>query len=366
MKKVLFLGQLPPPYMGPSMATEIILNSSLNNEFELIHMDTSDHRDLKFLSKFDYENVSLALKQYTKLIYLILTKRPDIVYIPISQTTLGYLRDVPFIIISKVFGRKVVCHLRGGYFHKWYESTNSMMRWIVRCTHSLVDGQIVLGEKLKWLFNNIIPEKKIFVVPNGRDFEFSFNSNKEANKVKILYLSNLIRTKGVLDVLLAVPEVYKIHKNIEFIFAGSERDTEVKKEIDQFLYKNGYLPVRFIGPIHGKEKYSLYEISDIFTFPTYYIMEGHPWVIIEAMAAGLPIITTNHAAITESVKDGVNGFIVEKQNPKQIAEKIIYLIENPDIRKKMGEASRRLYLENFTEEKMVERMKKAFEYVLAA
>ena len=83
------------------------------------------------------------------------------------------------------------------------------------------------------------------------------------------------------------------------------------------------------------------------------------------MAAGLPIISTDQGAITESVIDGVNGFIVEKQNPQQIAEKIKFLIENPELKKKMGKESRRRYEENFTEEKMVERLTQAFNAVLS-
>ena len=85
---------------------------------------------------------------------------------------------------------------------------------------------------------------------------------------------------------------------------------------------------------------------------------------IEAMGAGLPIVSTDRGAITESVIDGKNGFIVGQKNPLQIAEKIKYLINNPEQRKKMGEESRRLYLENFTEDKMIARLSQTFNVVL--
>jgi glycosyltransferase involved in cell wall biosynthesis len=147
---------------------------------------------------------------------------------------------------------------------------------------------------------------------------------------------------------------------------GSWSHREAKKEIQDFLNSHDGLPIIVKGPLTGKAKWDLLFSSDIFILPTYYPAEGHPWVIVEAMAAGLPIITTDQGAITESVKDGVNGFIVEKRNPHQIAEKIKFLIEHPEIRKKMGEESRRLYLENFTEEKMVERLSHAFNSVLAS
>jgi glycosyltransferase involved in cell wall biosynthesis len=87
-------------------------------------------------------------------------------------------------------------------------------------------------------------------------------------------------------------------------------------------------------------------------------------VAVEAMAAGLPIISTDQGAIVESVIHGENGFIVESHNPHQIAEKIKFLIKNPDAREKMGAESRKKYLENFTEGKMVERLHEVFEKVM--
>ena len=85
-------------------------------------------------------------------------------------------------------------------------------------------------------------------------------------------------------------------------------------------------------------------------------MEGHPWVIVEAMASGLPIITTDQGCIKESVIDGENGFIIPKRDPDSIAEKIIHLIEQPELRERMGKKSRQLYEANLTEEHFVQRM----------
>jgi len=363
LHKIIILGSIPPPYIGPNVATKIILNSELKKKFNLIHLDTSDHRDLSALGAIDFINLYLALKHYSFLIWMIITRRPGVVYIPLSQTTLGYLRDGGFILISKLFRRKVICHLRGGNFKNWFNSTNVVMRSFVRIVHSLVDGQIVLGEKLKHLFYGIISDKKIHVVPNGGNFDINYKGGVKT-RLTILYLANFDRTKGILDTLNATPEVYRFCEEVEFIFAGDFIHKDVKQEVDLFLKGYRNIPIKFEGPVYGEKKDNILASSDIFVFPTYYPPEGHPWVILEAMAAGLPIITTDQGAITESVIDGVNGFIVEKRNPEQIAEKIKLLIENPQLRQRMGRESRRLYLENFTEKKMVERLTSVFYKVL--
>ena len=93
-------------------------------------------------------------------------------------------------------------------------------------------------------------------------------------------------------------------------------------------------------------------------------MEGHPWVIVEAMASGLPIITTDQGCIKESVIDGENGYIVPKRKVEVLAERTIHLIKNPELREKMGSRSRELYEANFTKEHFVQRMMDAINLAL--
>ena len=363
------MGKLPPPYIGPAVAAQIILNSRLKEEFQLIHLDLSDHRDVNTLSKIDFVNIYLAFKQYTQLVVLILKHKPDMVYIPAGQTTIGYLRDAVFILLSKLFRRRVLCHLRGGNFLSWYNASSRVTQWVVRIVHRRVDGQIVLGSNLRQLFSWILPEDKIFVVPNGGNYTIANearqeNTNPDTDRCNVLFLGNFIGSKGVLDVLKASRIVNETYPKARFRFAGSWRDSETRTEFNRFMSENPHLAVDVLGPVTGDDKYKLLASSDLFVFPTYYPNEGHPWVIVEAMAAGLPIISTRHAAIPESVHDGVNGYLVEKHSPKQIAEKVIFLIKNPDVRQKMSGESRRIYLENFTEDIMVRKLGASFSAVL--
>lgn len=348
--------------MGPSIATEIILQSELKNKFNLIHLDTSDRRDLNYLGSIDFRNIFLALKQYSMLLGKIVRYWPDIVYIPLSQTTIGYLRDAGFILIAKIFRRKVICHLRGGNFRNWYHATASPLRWFVRIVHSFVDGQVVLGECLKPLFKNIVPSHKIYVIPNAANYNLPAAESKD--KFGILFLANFIRSKGILDVLYAVPMVLSKHPEVEFVFAGNWRDAEVQKQFEQFAIQNPDMPVSVAGPQNKEQKLTLLKSAKLFVFPTYYPAEGHPWVLVEALAAGLPIISTDHAAIKETVLNNRNGYLVEPRNSTQIANKINYLIEHPKIREEMASVSRKHYEKNFTEEHLVKNFTYCFNSVL--
>jgi glycosyltransferase involved in cell wall biosynthesis len=364
---ILLLGSLPPPYMGTNVATRVILGSSLSSRYQLIHLDTSDRRPLTTLGRLDWVNVSLAVKHYARLLILIVRWRPHLVYFPISQTTIGYLRDSVFILMSKALGRRVVCHLHGGNFRNWFDGCFAPMRFYVRAVHSLVDGQIVLGKSLRSLFSGLMPDSSVFVVPNGMDFPFRWETKSEAGRreVRVLYLSNFIRSKGVLDVLRAALEVHARCPWVEFSFAGEWGDKETKEEVDGMLRLSKGGAVRFLGSVYGEEKYRLLQNSDLFVFPTYYPPEGHPLVIVEAMAAGLPIVTTDHGTIAEWVEDGVNGFIVKPRSPGEVAEKILALANDEGLRIRMGAESRRRYEAGLTEANMVEALSNAFEHVLS-
>jgi glycosyltransferase involved in cell wall biosynthesis len=353
--------------MGPSVATRIILNSRLVDEFKVIHIDTADRRPLNTLGRIDLTNILLALRHYRLLFTSLLSSGADVVYIPVSQTAVGFLRDLPFILLSKLFGKKVVLHLRGGYFREFYNGSGWAMRHAIKAALKMTDRMIVLGNGLKALFYGLLPEERISVVPNGLDLDCSgaAANNPAQDGLTILFLSNFIKTKGFLEALYSVRPVINSHANTKYVFAGAWLSDIDKLEAEDYIKREGISShVEFRGPVTGNEKLRLLCGADVFVFPTYYPMEGHPWSIVEAMAAGLPVISTDQGAIKESVIDGTNGFLVEKKNPLQIAEKIKLLADDPELMRKMGESSRRLHLEKFTEEKFIGRMIEAFREVL--
>ena len=367
---ILIVGPIPPPYHGVSVATNIILDSELKYKFKIFHLDTSDRRSLLNIGRLDYKNILLAVIHFLRLILLLIAKHPKIVYLPICQTISGYLRDLSFMIVSKLFGAKIIIHLHGGYFRRLYEKSNSAFKLIVKFSLRLVSKAIVLGDCLRYIFEGLVPTSKIVVVHNGIDDPYKENfvrHNPGFNKpMKILYLSSLSKEKGYLDVIQSIPEVIKKFKNVKFIFAGEYRKKEYAIFAKNYITEHSLSSyIDHIGVITGKEKFDLLFSSDIFVFPTYYKFEGQPLAIIEAMSSGLPVITTDTGTIKEMIIDGENGFIVEKQNPAQIAQKIIYLIENPEERMRMGQKSRERFLKYYTKDQFINGLAKVFEEVLA-
>lgn len=360
--KILLLGKLPPPHIGPAIAMEILLKSGLHNHYSIYHLNTNVHNALNTIGLWNFEKIYKNIFIYFNLFKLIIRHRPSLVLVPISQSTLGFLKDSIFILICRMLCRKTIIHLRGSNFKNWLNTACVITRCYVAFILSRCQGVIVLGKKLRYLFSDYFSEDRIFTVPNGGNFRIPYKKNNNSTP-QILYLGNLQRSKGIEDVIkagLILKEEYQLDFNINVV--GGWRDKSTKNTCLQIVTKSN-LPIVFYSPVGGAKKFSFLAKSDIFIFVPCE-PEGHPWVIIEAMAAGLPIISADQGAITECVMDAVNGFIVEKQNPEQLARKIRFLIQHPDIRKNMGKESQRLYLENFTEEKMVTRLTRCFNVVL--
>ncbi len=347
--------------MGPAIATKIILNSSLKNYFELIHLNTKVNKSLSTIGKWSFKKVFRNYSIYLNMIKLIRKERPSLVLIPFSQDTIPFIKDSFFILIAKFFNKKVVLHLRGSNLLNWLRNSSSLTRWYASKMLKLSDGVIVLGNNLRHLFENYLPKEKIFVVPNGGDYMYPSRTDI---KIRILYFANLFRAKGIEDVLQAI-KILDESGNTKFQLdvVGDWLEEDTKKKCLSFVEANR-LPVKFHEPKSGEGKLFFFANSDVFIF-TPRDPEGHPWVIVEAMAAGLPIIATDKGAIVESVHHGDNGFIVNDQAPVEIAERLKQLLDDDNLRSRMAKKSRIIYEENFTESKMIGRFVDVFNKVIS-
>ncbi len=370
--KVIIIGAFPPPYHGTTIYTSKLKELLLKEgDLQIFVLDTSDKRnDLTNLGKFDIQNLKAGLISVLKLIYYQLFKKPDIVYIPISQNKWAYFRDGLFILISKLFSSKVLIHLHGSYFLEFYKNSGNIYKKFIDLTIKNVDGAIVLGEKLRYIFEYWLPKEKVFVLPNfveqPLDWDENLDDNKSEDIIRITYLGNLLESKGIFDLLEAIKIIKNECSYVKFIVniagqfgadisTGLSAEKHKEKFYDYVKLLNGL--INYLGHITDeKAKYDLLKQSDIFVFPSW--NEGQPLVILEAMALGLPIISTKDVGvIDETVIDGVNGILVEKRNVQQLAEAMLKLIEDKELRLSMGKESLKRFKELYTPEKHIEKFR---------
>jgi len=346
---IAFLAPTPPPVMGPSIATEIVLRGPLPTDLRIFHIDTADRRGLETLGRIDLANLWNAARTAARLVWTMLRHWPDLVYIPISQTRIGYLRDSVYLVLAWLFRRRIALHLRGAAFGDFYARSGALLRAWIRWTLRRADGVIVLGESLRAIFEPFVAADRIHVVPNGEDFpEFDGlgRDYRARDSFHVVYLGNLIPLKGVDDLLRAAPLVVARHPGTRFTFAGAWRSDGFRSWAETFARRHGLANVRFAGPVDRAAKTALLREADLFVFPS--TREGHPWVIVEALAAGLPIVSCDAGCIRESVLDGRNGRLVPMRDHETLAQTINDLLSDPERLGSMALESRRHYLSRFT------------------
>jgi len=313
--------------------TQIIKLSATNSDFIL----------LKYT-----EAIFKTCRSFFEILYSLKTFKPDIVYFVISPVN-SFIRDFLYIILLKLFRIKVIYHLHGKGIKKKAKQCrlyNKLYKLVYKDSYL-----IIISKKLKYDID-FLPFKELFILPNCTDYideKFVKKDYSLINKnPRIIFLSNLIISKGVYEFINACKMILNEGIEIEAIIVGAE--AEIKKAEIESALKNFKKTIHYVGPKYGNDKYEYLHSSDIFVFPTYYSVETWGIVITEAMQVGLPVITTDEAAISDMINNGKNGYIVEKKNSKELADKIKKILFDPQKRKEMGMANRDKYLKNYTHE----------------
>lgn len=365
MKKAntLLIGILPPPINGQSIAFQL-LTKELGGE--ILTLRSKRHEDFggKFLKMFAF------LGLIFRLIFKLISKKYHVYHTP-SQSQEGFFRDFPIVFLSKLLGSKVVVHIHGGNYDGFYESQSKFFRYLIRKMLMMTDNIIVLSDNLKKMLD-FEPKlgSKIKVVPNGLPFEMNNNvsekkqlpTNKQES-INLIYLSNLIESKGYLDVLEATEIlVNRFGYNIKTDFCGEfiqyDDAQRFKKLVDAKAYFFDFIEsenlrqnVYYQGVIEDKAKRELLQKAHFFVLPTHYKNEGQPISIIEAMANRCVVLTTNYRGISEMIEHKESGIFVDFNNPENIVEQIHSLVQNPLEYEKISQSGHQKYLENYTKEK---------------
>lgn len=366
---ILIIGPEPPPFTGMEIATRALLDE-LDGAGVLYHrVNTADPHDaLARRGQWTMHNITEAVGDLAGAAAVCFPRRVGAVYIPIAQEFPGLIRDMAFIVIAIVSRRPFIVHLHGGSFCTYFDSRSRIVKAILRATIGRAALGIVLTERLRPALACVLPDERIIEVHNGIDFdtESMFESDERHSHVQILFFSSLFPTKGTLVFLEALSLVRR--QGIEFraTMAGTWPSEDIKSETITFAMDHGvYDFVEFTGGAYGDEKARLFAKSDIFCMPSFYPPEGQPLVIIEAMAARLPVVATAWRGIADTVVDGETGFLIPEADPVLLAEKIVALIDNVEIRRRMGEAGRVRYEKYFTRRAFGERMLRALEPYLS-
>ncbi len=209
---------------------------------------------------------------------------------------------------------------------------------------------------------NNMTDSKLYVVPNAIRFESARNVKplKAIRKPSILFVGWLSRNKGVATLLQAIPIIKRRIPNIRVYIAGAgPQEAEVRKIANKLAVEEN---TEFLGVIEREGKYSYYISVDICVVPSL-VNEGFPTVLLEAMICGKPVVASKVGGIPYIVKDKETGLLFEPGNAEDLADKAITLLQDKELRDRMGEAAE-VRAREFTWDKITERTVEIYREVL--
>ena len=361
--KILLFGYLPPPYFGPSVTYQALMHSEFSAQFDVTFVDITLATSVADLEKFQISKLFKVFLILLRVCRLMLTRRFNFCCCPVSVNRNAFLKDALSLQLARFFRVPTVLYAHGNNLPDFYERSSPWVKKMIDRTFENARAAIVLGERLRFNFEKWLPAERIFVAPTGIEpLEELPEVVKQPSVIAVLYLGNLIREKGVFVLLEAARIVATKRHDIHFVFGGAWFRAEDEKIARSFVAQNAMENiVRFAGPVAGAAKWQLILSSDILVFPTFYYYETMGLVLLEAMQGGLPVVATRRASIPEMIEDGVNGSLVNEQDPEDLAKKILYLADDPVLREKMGQANREKFQAYYTHVHYGRRMTNVFE-----
>ncbi|MCW3117441.1 MAG: hypothetical protein JWM28_1523, partial [Chitinophagaceae bacterium] len=265
--------------------------------------------------------------------FMIVKKDIKIVHIH-SASDMSFIRKSLTMMIARLFGKKTIMHMHGSTFRVFYEKAGifrSVIRRLLKCN----DLVICLSPQWFDFFSNLIPAAKLRIVNNPVPAPAMNISRQQNGVVKFLFLGRIGNRKGIFDLLKAMSLLNPELRRSANLTIGGNGEVQKLQELIKSLALQDC--VNYAGWVDGQLKTELLAAADVYILPSY--NEGLPVSILEAMAYGLPIISTPIGGIPEVVKEGINGFLVEPGNIQQIIDKIEKMIKSPDLPPEMGKAS---------------------------
>ena len=356
-KNILFILHLPPPVHGSSLVGQTIRQSKvINSSFECRYINTLVSRSVNETGKKSFIKVFRFVAVWFQLLVEIIKKKPDICYLALTATGAAFYNDVLLVGLLKLFNIKRIYHLHNkGVALSASNKINKLLYQFV-----FKNAEVILLSN--YLYNDIesfVPSTRVHICPNGIEDTVTVQKPrlKEKEKsVKILFLSNLIESKGVLVLLKACEIISQKGIDFECDFVGAEGDLSAKQFNEKVSQMQLTSKVNYLGKKFGNEKQNAFATADIFAFPTYYSNECFPLVLLEAMCNGLPVISTFEGGIPDIVEQGVTGFLISQKDENSLADKLEELIRNQELRQKMGSNGRKKFETEFKQEIFEKRM----------
>ncbi len=275
-------------------------------------------------------------KQYLKLVKLLLFQE-DIKILHIHSASNGsFVRKSFVLFMAKAFRKKVIMHIHGGKFREFYQASK-LKTWCIGSILGICDRVICLTDEWKELFQKELRLKNLEVVLNPVKAFPMVPVSKQFNQISLLFMGTITENKGIFELVQYLKQnPYFLSGKLKLFICG-EGDN---KKLSQYLTEvNSIQHIIYAGWVDGERKCQLLQYADVFILPSHY--EGLPMAILEAMTAGIPIISTRVGGIPTVVKPRHNGWLIEPKSIEALGPILEEIMDDPSIISRFGRNARK-------------------------
>lgn len=354
--RVVMIGPVPRIYGGISAVTGALLDAGLAERCRLTYLAEGTRQG-------PLRKLSHAMQALTRLLSALLRRQADVLHLHVGSGS-SFYRHMLYTALGKWARVPVILH--------WHlpgsgdtadaglsgDRQRRLARWGLHAATRVLVLSPAWANTLTQLAGNPQAAAKMVVLPNPVDCRALYPPADPAQRStnQTLFLGDFSPRKGVRDLLAAARLVLAAHADAHFVVAGGEPPAEVVA-----LAQPLGAAVKFPGFVRGDAKRHALQQAALLVLPSY--AEGMPVAVLEAMAAGLPVVTTPVGGVPDFFTDGVNGLLVPPGDVAALAAALVRLLDDPTQRAAMGHHNRQQALAQFDAPPYVERLLEVYKEI---
>lgn len=350
--RILFILHLPPPLHGASAVGAAIQGSALiNDAFETRYINLATSVSMSHIGRFAFSKIGRFRVIRRQVKAAVREFRPDAIYFtPTSRLPMlwkDYL--IARLFLGKPIPLMIHLHNSGVKQRKDAFPDRVIYRKLFR------NARVIAPAEAMWEEVEAFVPRERFTICNNAAEDMEGGTHASGAIPTILFLSNLLPKKGVSTLLDACAILKRQSLAFRCVFYGAETE-EISAGRFESLVAERQLQdcVAYRGPVEGEAKKKAYCEADIFALPTQ--EDVFPLVLIEAMSAGLPVVSTLEGGIPEMVVEGETGFLCPSRSVEALADRLEQLLQDQSLRSRMALAARKRYEQHYTPEVFQRRM----------
>ncbi|MCU6498879.1 glycosyltransferase family 4 protein [Rugamonas sp. A1-17] len=347
MKKIVMIGTQFGTMGGISSVVNVYRAAGLFEKFDIRYIAT--HGDGSAAGKLRI--AALALAAYLKLLLL---SRIALLHIHVSSRA-SFWRKLPFFALATLWRVPTILHIHSGAFDQFYARQGWLGQRLIRWTLDRATRVIVLSHSWRDWVGTVSANRHVVALYNPVAVPAWSAAQDPAVAADILMLGRLGRPKGTYDLLEAWQLARQAVPSVTLSLGGDGEREQVAQWAAAHQFGDH---VRLLGWVTGDNKEHYFQSASIYALPSY--SEGLPMSVLEAMARGLPVISTPVGGIPEAISHGVEGYLVAPGDVPALASHLAQLLAEPALRQRMGEAGRRKVQAVFSTEVILPRLESIY------